>query len=271
MGFGAVPQGVTRRLYCLSSLSVQLGLTNRLALKNPISAMIGCERFQLIPVSGPIFHFLDVAEDCRPTWQICTVGFLLSGMPLAGDDELGGCQFLQAARASGMKLVSADTNLGSQSKFPTIIKASACVNHDGGGIDLLRELPRRRQAGGDNRIGVVRTVLIDMGDRFFDRINRSDTDAGSQVLPIPVVFGGGGCMGEDSADLRVAAYLDRERLQRVCQYRQKSWKHGSVDHQGFAGVADTHPLALGIDDQVNCHLEVGRRVDVDMAVPIEVL
>jgi len=207
MGFGAVPQGVTRRLYCLSSLSVQLGLTNRLALKNPISAMIGCERFQLIPVSGPIFHFLDVAGDCRPTWQICNVGFLLSGMPLAGDDELGGCQFLQAARASGMKLVSADTNLGSQSKFPTIIKASACVNHDGGGIDLLRELPRRRQAGGDNRIGVVRTVLIDMGDRFFDRINRSDTDAGSQVLPIPVVFGGGGCMGrplQTSASPRIS-------------------------------------------------------------------
>jgi hypothetical protein len=41
-----------------------------------------------------------------------------------------------------MELVGADSNFGSQSKFPTIVKTSACVDHDGGRIDFLSELSR---------------------------------------------------------------------------------------------------------------------------------
>jgi len=64
-----------------------------------------------------------------------------------------------------------------------------------------------------------------------------------------------------------AAFL----LQGLRHQRQEVGRDVAVDKQRLAGVADPHPLALGVDQDLDGHLHVGGVIDVDVAIAVVVL
>src|SRR5689334_7140639 len=84
------------------------------------------------------------------------------------DDELVCRQFAQSAGASGVKLVSADTDLRSQAQFAPVIESGAGIDHDSRGVYLVAESAGGIQIARDDCVGVMRAVLVDMFNR---RIN----------------------------------------------------------------------------------------------------
>ena len=73
---------------------------------------------------------------------------------------------------------------------------------------------------------------------------------------------------DDAASPLVADEL--HALHGVDEPGQEDLRHRLVDDKGLGGVAHARPLRLGVDDDVDRHVEVGRGVHVDMAVAVTV-
>ncbi len=64
---------------------------------------------------------------------------LFADLTVPLDDPLGRGQLAEAAGASGVKLVGADPDLGSQPELSTVVEPGARVDDHGGAIDLVDE------------------------------------------------------------------------------------------------------------------------------------
>src|SRR5690606_13473459 len=94
-----------------------------------------------------------------------------AGLPAAVDDVLVRCQFPQAAGAAGVEAVGADADLGPQTELAPVVEAGAGVDDHRGGVDRGREPPGRVQIAGDDRVGVVRAVGVNVPDRVFEVVD----------------------------------------------------------------------------------------------------
>ncbi len=105
------------------------------------------------------------------------------------NDVLVRGQFTQPTGAAGMKFVGRNTNLGSQTKHAAVIESCARVDHHRRTIDQRGERVGGSQVVGDDRVGVMRSVTIDVLGRLLDRIDHRDADDRAKVLGRPIVFG----------------------------------------------------------------------------------
>ena len=100
-------------------------------------------------------------------------------------------QFAQPHRATGVKLVGGDADLRAETEFAAVVETGRGVVEDARRIDRTQETFRGRGVGGDDAVAVVRTVFVDVVDRFFLRADDFDLKDQVEILGAPVLFGRG--------------------------------------------------------------------------------
>ncbi len=148
-----------------------------------------------------------------------------------------------------MELVGGDADLGAEAEFAAVGEAGGDVVHDAGGIDGVEEFFRLGIVGGDDAVGVVGAVGVDVGDGGFHVRDDFDGEDFLEILGGPVFLGGGDEIGEDGEAFGAAAQLDFFGAEGGGDFGEKFRGDGFLDEEGFEGVADAGLLGFGIDGE----------------------
>src|SRR5690606_21927679 len=175
-------------------------------------------------------------------------------------------------RAARVQLVGGNADLGAQPVLEAVGEAGGGVDHHRTGVHLGEEAPGVTEVLGDDGVGVLRAVGVDVLDGRLQRID----DAGRQdrrvVLGGPVLLGGLKHIGaQQRPGGRAAAQLHVLGAVDVGQRRQHALGDAGVHQQGFHGVAGRVALGLGVVGDANGLVEVGGDIDVDVADAVQVL
>ena len=171
-----------------------------------------------------------------------------------------------------MELVGADADLRPRPNSPPSLNRVLALTIT---AELSTRAVNSRAAArsrGDDRLGVLRTVAVDVLDRLVERADDLDRDDRAQIfrahnpLRSPAAR-----RAIKSAGPLVAADLDPAGGERLADARQELGGRVGMDQQRFGRVADAQPLALGVDRDPLGHVQVGRAIDIDVAVAGEVL
>src|SRR5690554_1915926 len=101
---------------------------------------------------------------------------------------LGGQPF-EANRATGVDLVSGDADLGPQTILKAIGKAGRGVDHHRTGVHLGQEPAGTGVVLGNDAVGMLGTVTIDVLDGTIKPVYHTYRQNRSQVLLMPVLLG----------------------------------------------------------------------------------
>src|SRR5690606_27238662 len=85
-------------------------------------------------------------------------------LALAAHPVLVAGQLLRANRSAGVQLAGGDADLGAHAELATVGELRRGVVHHDAGIDLVQEAGGGRGVAGDDRLGVVGAVAVDVGD-----------------------------------------------------------------------------------------------------------
>src|SRR5882757_9803358 len=85
-------------------------------------------------------------------------------LPGAMDAIFEAGQLLGADRATGMKFPGGDPDFRAEAEFAAIGKLSRCVMQHDRRIDLVEEFARGGFVVGHDRVGMLRTVVVNMRD-----------------------------------------------------------------------------------------------------------
>ena len=110
-----------------------------------------------------------------------------------------------------------------------------------------------------------------MVDRRVDRIDHGHRNFGTEIFHREIGLAGHARRRHEPTGGGIAHDLDLVRSEGDGDIGKEPFGHVAVHEQRFGGVADAHPLALRIDRDRLRHGEVGRPIDVDVAVAREVL
>src|SRR6476469_6555406 len=111
-------------------------------------------------------------------------------LPGAVDAIFEAGQLLRADRAAGVKFPGGDADFRTEAEFAAIGELGGSVMQHDRRIDLVEEFARGGLVFGHDRVGVVRAVVVNMGDRFSDAVDDLGGDDGVLVFGIPVFLGG---------------------------------------------------------------------------------
>src|SRR6266436_10126530 len=128
-------------------------------------------------------------------------------LPGAVDAILETGQLLGANRAAGVKFSGGDADFGTEAEFAAVGKLRRCVVQYDRRIVLVEEFARGGLVFGHDRVGVVRTVVVNMRDRLIDAVHHLRGDDGVLILGIPIFVGGRLHPGIGSLHGIVAAHL----------------------------------------------------------------
>ena len=123
---------------------------------------------------------------------------------------------------------------------------------------------------GDDRIGVVRAVALDMRDGRVDAVDHLRGDDGVEIFGRPVLLGRRLDARIDRARRRVAAHLAARIEQHGHQRRKMRRRRRRIDQQRLGGAAHAGAPHLGVEhDRLRPCRASARRVDVDVADAFE--
>jgi len=114
---------------------------------------------------------------------------LASQVALASHDILVCGEIFQRHRTASVQTIGAYANLGAESKFAAVIKAGGGIPKYRGRINVTKKGLSYRLVLGNNRIGVVGSVGLDMFHCFFQRIDYPNRQDQVQILGAPILFG----------------------------------------------------------------------------------
>src|SRR5690606_1792623 len=127
-------------------------------------------------------------------------------VPVAEHHVLLAGQAFQPYRAAGVQLVGGNADLRAQAVLEAVGETGGGVDHHRGGIHLSEEAPRIREVLGDDRVGVLRTVGVDVPDGRVQRVDDANRQDRRVVFGVPVVLAGfQHVIAEQRAGLGVAA------------------------------------------------------------------
>ena len=85
-----------------------------------------------------------------------------------------------------------DTHFGPETVTETIGKSRAGVDHHAGRIDLAQKALGVHVVGGEDGVGVVAGIAVDVGDGLVHAVHQLHADHRRQVFLAPVLLTGGG-------------------------------------------------------------------------------
>src|SRR6266446_9375936 len=170
-----------------------------------------------------------------------------------------------------MQLVGRNADLRAQAVFKAVGEARRGVHQYGARIDLAQETPGARFVFGDDRVGMLRSVLADVLDRRAQIPHHAHREDGREVLGVPVLLGGGLHAGNERARFLVAAQLHAL----VGVDLGEPGQHLGCDFFGYEQrlhrVTHAVALRLRVVRDADRLFEVGALADIDVAYPVQVL
>src|SRR5262245_9100379 len=97
-------------------------------------------------------------------------------------------ELLDADRPARMEAAGGDPDLGAEAELAAVGELGRGVVQHNGGIDLAQELFGRALVLGDDGLGVVRAVALDMRDCTVDAVDHLGRDDGVEILGRPVLL-----------------------------------------------------------------------------------
>src|SRR6266700_5676965 len=114
---------------------------------------------------------------------------------------------------------------------------------------------------------MAEAVVVHVFNGLVETSYNLDGDLEVTIFSPPVFFA---CIGDIQIAATVfgvlaSADLDIRRLQTAYKLRQKTLSHFFMHQNFFHGVAGRRVLHLGIDSDFPGHIQIGRRVDINVA------
>ena len=109
-------------------------------------------------------------------------------------------------------------------------------------------------------------VAIDVANRFICRSDYFYRKYIVQIFCTPVFFSGSNCVRNQSLRFLVSTHLHILCPKALCKNRKESILHFLMHQKRLTGIADTHPLCLGIHHNVCRHLKICALIHINMAV-----
>src|SRR3569623_1083998 len=226
-----------------------------------------------VPPRRPIMNqrapaMREVQNECR---RPVPCKALLPDMPLPQHDELLTREPFESDRSAHVYLVGADADLRTETVFEAIGETRRGVHHHRARIHLAQETPRARVILGDDGVGVLRAVALDVGERRIEIGAHAHREDGRQEFRAPIAVARGLSARHEVARARTAAQLDAFFQIHLTEARQHLRRNLLRHQQGLHGVAGAVTLGLGIEGDGDRLVEGGLVVDVDVADAVQVL
>ena len=177
-----------------------------------------------------------------------------------------------------MDLVGGNADLGAEAVFEAVGKTGRGVDHDARRIDLAQKATRAAVVLGDDGIGVMRAVGVDVDDCGVEVVDHFHCDDGTEIFIGPVGLHRGlqlvrrdaGAL-EDRQRFRTATHFHALAGEHCADLRQRCGGDTTRHQQRLGGVAGAVALGLGVLDDLQRLGQVGAVIDVHMAVAVQVL
>src|SRR5690554_2391283 len=132
-------------------------------------------------------------------WPMCTGSkvpprmpiFLATNVSVAKHHVFFAGQPQQSDRATGMQLVGGNADFRAQTVLETIGKTGRGVDHHRTGVHFGQEAACSGEVFGNDAVGMLRAMPVDMGNGLVDRIKNAYGQNGRVVFFSPVLFAGG--------------------------------------------------------------------------------
>src|SRR3954453_21688245 len=105
--------------------------------------------------------------------EVLQLQLLLAYLSISMDHVLVTRQFFQPAGTAGVEFIGADANLSAEAELAPVIESCAGVDHHGGTINTRRKLAGRLIVARHNRIGMFRSIAVDVLNGFIRRPNHA--------------------------------------------------------------------------------------------------
>ncbi|EAU62203.1 conserved hypothetical protein [Stigmatella aurantiaca DW4/3-1] len=193
----------------------------------------------------------------------------LAHLPLPVDDVLLARQLSKPHRSKGVQTAGGDADLRPQPQLPPVVEAGGGVPDDRAGQHLPGEAGGHLFVLGDDGLGVFAAIAGDMGERRVLILHDPYGQDEIQELPAVVLLGRGLDRDPGSREHRHRRRASTQFHPLVHQLSphlgQELLGDGPVDQQAFGRVADPRAARLGVEGDARGHLQVRRRVRVDVA------
>src|SRR5665213_3727769 len=93
------------------------------------------------------------------------------GLPGAVDAVFEAGQLLGAHGAAGMKFSGGDADFRAEAEFATVGELGRCIMQHDRRIDLVEEFAGGVRVFGHDRVGMMRTVIVNMRDRLVEPVD----------------------------------------------------------------------------------------------------
>ena len=172
-----------------------------------------------------------------------------------------------ADRPAGVQLLGRVADLGAHPELAAVGEARRGVDVHAGGVDAELERPRGRGVARDDRLGVAGAVGVDVLDRLLGGADDLHREHEREELLRPVGLGRPRRRSRRSPRTASSPRSSTPAARSEPSTRgRNSAGDGLVHEQRLGGVADARALGLGVEHDRLGALEVGARVDEDVAV-----
>src|SRR3984893_8945772 len=152
-------------------------------------------------------------------------------LPCAVDAIFEAGQLLGADRAAGVKFSGGDADFRAEAEFAAVGELGRCVMQHDRRIDLVEKLAGGGFIFGHDRVGVARTMVVNMRDRLVDAVDDFRGDDRVLVFGAPVFVGGRLHPAIGALHGGVAAHLAARLDQHLDQRLEKGRRAGAIDQQ----------------------------------------
>ena len=194
-----------------------------------------------------------------------SAGVVAYDVSVAEEFVLVGEEAFEAYGASGVDFGGGDAYFGAEAVAEAVGEAGACVLVDVGAVDQGHEFLGCFCVLGEDAVGVVGAVGIDVIDGFIDTAYDLQGDDEVDVFMMEGFAFRDDLHGSDFVDFFCAPQFHAGVPQRFGKARKEIFGDVPVDQDGLDGVAGCRVLCLGIDDEGNRSFLVIFLIDVDVA------
>src|SRR6476646_8091673 len=100
-------------------------------------------------------------------------------------------QLLGADRAAGVEFAGGNPDLGAEAELATVGELRRGVVQHDRGVDLAEESLGRMIVFRHDRIGMMRAVMVNVGERLVEAVDHFRRDDGVFIFGVPILIGGG--------------------------------------------------------------------------------
>ena len=144
-------------------------------------------------------------------------------------------QLLGADRAAGVELAGGNADLGAETELAAIGELRRGIVQDDRRIDFFQEALRRRAVLGEDAIGMMRAIGLDMGDRAVEPVDQPAGQDRVEIFGAPVRFRRFADTRIDRHGRAVAPHRAAGIDQRPDQRREMGRRAGLVDQHLSSG------------------------------------